>query len=56
MPLGRIDLNKDAPAERVRIRSRGVYAPMSETANVPINNKFQIEDLARLVNPIADEV
>jgi hypothetical protein len=48
----RNDLNKDAPAERVRIGSQAVYGAMTETANVPI----QIEDLGTLVNPIAREV
>ena len=42
MPLVRIDLNKDAPAERVRIVSHAVYGAMIEIANVPINDKFQI--------------
>jgi 4-oxalocrotonate tautomerase len=42
MPLVRIDLNKDAPAERVRIVSQAVYGAMIEIANVPINDKFQI--------------
>ena len=42
MPLVRIDLNKDAPAERVRIVSQAVYGAMIEFASVPINDKFQI--------------
>ena len=42
MPLVRIDLNKDAPAERVRIVSQAVYGAMIEIANVPTNDKFQI--------------
>ena len=42
MPLARIDLNRDAPAERVRIVSQAVYNAMIEIANVPINDKFQI--------------
>ena len=42
MPLVRIDLNKDAPAERVRIVSQAVYGAMIEIANVPINDKFQV--------------
>ena len=42
MPLVRIDLNKDAPAERVRIVSQAVYRAMIEIASVPINDKFQI--------------
>ena len=42
MPLVRIDLNKDAPAERIRIVSQAVYGAMVEIAGVPINDKFQI--------------
>jgi 4-oxalocrotonate tautomerase len=42
MPLVRIDLNKDAPAERVRVVSQAVYGAMKEIANVPANDKFQI--------------
>ena len=42
MPLVRIDLNKDAPAERVRIVSQAIYGAMVEIANVPVNDKFQV--------------
>ncbi len=42
MPLVRIDLSRDAPAERIRIISRAVYAAMTDIANVPVNDKFQI--------------
>ena len=42
MPLVRIDLNKDAPSERVRVVSQAVYGAMTDIANVPINDKFQI--------------
>lgn len=56
MPLVRSDLSKDAPAERVRIVSQAVYGAMTEIANVPINDKFQVEGLGTLVNPIAGEV
>ena len=56
MPFVKIDLNKDAAAERVRIGCQAVYGAITETANVPINDKFQIEDLGTLVNPIAGEV
>ncbi len=42
MPLVRIDLSKDAPAERIRVVSQAVYGAMTEIANVPINDKFQI--------------
>ena len=42
MPLVRIDLNKDTPAERIRVVSQAVYGAMTDIANVPINDKFQI--------------
>jgi 4-oxalocrotonate tautomerase len=42
MPLARIDLSKDAPAERVRVVSGAVYSAMIEIANVPVNDKFQV--------------
>ena len=42
MPLVRIDLNKDTPADRIRAVSQAVYGAMTEIANVPINDKFQI--------------
>jgi 4-oxalocrotonate tautomerase len=42
MPPVRIDINKDAPAERVRIVSQAVYGAMIEIANAPPNDKFQI--------------
>src|SRR6201982_4028953 len=42
VPVVRIDINKDAPAERVRVVSQAVYAAMIEIANVPINDKFQV--------------
>ena len=42
MPLVRIDLNKDAPSERVRVVSQAVYGAMTDIANVPVNDKFQI--------------
>jgi 4-oxalocrotonate tautomerase len=42
MPLVRIDINKDASADRVRIVSQAVYGAMTEIANVPINDKFQV--------------
>jgi 4-oxalocrotonate tautomerase len=56
MPFVRIDLNKDAPAERVRIGSQAVYGAMIETADVPINDKVEIEGLGTLVNPMGDGV
>ena len=42
MPFVKIDINKDAPAERVRIVSQAVYGAMIEIANVPVNDKFLI--------------
>jgi 4-oxalocrotonate tautomerase len=42
MPLVGIDLNKEAPPERVRIVSQAVYGAMIEIANVPISDRFQI--------------
>jgi 4-oxalocrotonate tautomerase len=42
MPLVRIDLNKDAPSERVRVVSQAVYGAMIDIANVPVDDKFQI--------------
>ena len=42
MPLVRIDLNKDAPSERVRVVSQAVYGAMTDIAHVPVNDKFQI--------------
>ena len=42
MPVVRIDLNKDAPAERVRIVSQAVYGAMIDIANVPANDMFHI--------------
>lgn len=42
MPLVRIDLSKDAPAERIRVVSQAVYGAMTDIANVPIHDKFQI--------------
>jgi len=42
MPLVRIDLNKNAPAERIRIASEAVYNAMRKVANVPAHDKFQV--------------
>jgi hypothetical protein len=42
MPLARIDINRDAPAERVRIVSEAVYGAMIDIANVPVNDMFQV--------------
>lgn len=42
MPLARIDLSKDAPAERIKIVSEAIYGAMAEIANVPLHDKFQV--------------
>jgi phenylpyruvate tautomerase PptA (4-oxalocrotonate tautomerase family) len=42
MPLVRIDISKDAPAERVRVVSQAIYGAMVDVAKVPANDKFQI--------------
>jgi 4-oxalocrotonate tautomerase len=42
MPLARIDVNKDAPPERIKIVSEAIYSAMVEIANVPLHDKFQI--------------
>lgn len=42
MPLVRIDLNKDVPPERICVVSQAVYGAMTDIANVPIHDKFQI--------------
>jgi 4-oxalocrotonate tautomerase len=40
--LARIDLNKDAPPERVRVVSEAIYHAMAEVANVPLHDTFQV--------------
>jgi 4-oxalocrotonate tautomerase len=42
MPLVRIDLSKNASAERVRAISEAVCKAMIEVADVPVNDRFQI--------------
>ncbi len=42
MPLVRIDINKNASAERIRVISSAIYNAMVEVANVPQHDKFQI--------------
>jgi len=42
MPLARIDINKNASAELVRIVSDAVYRAMVDIANVPVHDKFQV--------------
>jgi 4-oxalocrotonate tautomerase len=51
MPLVRIDLSKEASAERVRVVSEAVYNAMVEIANVPLHDKFQI-----ITRHAADEI
>jgi 4-oxalocrotonate tautomerase len=54
MPLVRIDLSKSAPPELPRIIGNAVYAAMTDVANVPPNDKFQIvtrHDDSELVYP-----
>ncbi len=42
MPLARIDISKDASPDLVKIVSEAVYKAMTEVANVPANDKFQV--------------
>jgi len=42
MPLARIDISKDASPELVKIVSEAVYKAMTEIANVPVHDKFQV--------------
>jgi len=42
MPLARIDINKKASAELVRIVSEAVYKAMVDVASVPQHDKFQV--------------
>lgn len=42
MPLARIDINKNASTELVRIVSEAVYGAMVNIANVPPHDKFQV--------------
>jgi len=42
MPLVRIDVAADTPAETVKIIGEVVYDAMTTTANVPANDRFQI--------------
>ena len=42
MPLARIDISKDASPELVRIVGEAVYKAMTDVANVPVNDKFQV--------------
>lgn len=42
MPLVRINLSKDASADRIRSISQAIYGAMTDIANVPVNDKFQI--------------
>jgi 4-oxalocrotonate tautomerase len=42
MPLVRIDVIKDTPAERIRAVSTAVYNAMVKLANVPLHDRFQV--------------
>ena len=42
MPLARIEINRDASPELVRVVSEAVYKAMVEIANAPPHDKFQI--------------
>jgi phenylpyruvate tautomerase PptA (4-oxalocrotonate tautomerase family) len=42
MPLARIDIRRDAPADLVRVVSEAIYKAMVEVANVPVHDKFQV--------------
>ena len=42
MPLARIDINKTASAELVRIVSDAIYRAMVDIAKVPVHDKFQV--------------
>jgi 4-oxalocrotonate tautomerase len=42
MPLARIDVNKDAPPERIKVVSEAIYSAMIEIAKVPLHDKFQV--------------
>ena len=51
MPLVRIDVNRDMPAERIRAVSQAVYGAMTEIANVPPHDRFQV-----ITRHAADEI
>ena len=42
MPLARIDVNKDAPPERIKVVSEAIYNAMIDIAKVPLHDKFQV--------------
>lgn len=42
MPLVRIDVAQDTPAETIKAISDVIYEAMIQTANVPVNDRFQI--------------
>ncbi|QKZ05074.1 MULTISPECIES: tautomerase family protein [Pseudomonas] len=42
MPLVRIDVAQDTPAETIKAISDVIYEAMIQTANVPANDRFQI--------------
>jgi 4-oxalocrotonate tautomerase len=51
MPLARIDINRDASPELVRVVSEAIYRAMVEIANVPVHDKFQV-----ITRHTADEI
>jgi phenylpyruvate tautomerase PptA (4-oxalocrotonate tautomerase family) len=42
MPLARIDISDNASASLVRVISDAIYKAMTEVANVPVHDKFQV--------------
>lgn len=42
MPLARIDINRRVSREAVAHITASIYEAMTQTANVPVNDKFQI--------------
>jgi 4-oxalocrotonate tautomerase len=51
MPLARIDINRDASPELVRVVSEAIYRAMVEIAAVPVHDKFQV-----ITRHTADEI
>ena len=42
MPLARIDVNRRVKPDAIRQITASIYDAMTRTANVPINDKFQV--------------
>ena len=51
MPLARIDINRDAFPELVRVVSEAIYTAMVEIADAPVHDKFQV-----ITRHTADEI